>query len=96
MKTIQRFTISAVAAAMLFGLGGCANMSSQDKSTAVGAGVGAVTGAVLTGGSGIGTVGGQPSAASSATKSVNNARCAMRLIYSVRSTENSMHQMRHD
>jgi osmotically inducible lipoprotein OsmB len=58
MKSIQRFTRSAVVAAMLVGLVGCAGMSSQDKSTAVGAGVGAVGGAVLTGGSAIGTVGG--------------------------------------
>lgn len=33
-------------------------MSSQDKNTVVGAGVGAVGGAVLTGGSAVGTVGG--------------------------------------
>ena len=33
-------------------------MSRQDKNTAVGAGVGAVGGAVLTGGSALGTVGG--------------------------------------
>ena len=58
MKTIKRFTLSAVAAAMLVGLVGCAGMSSQDKSTAIGAGVGAVGGAVLTGGSALGTVGG--------------------------------------
>jgi osmotically inducible lipoprotein OsmB len=58
MKSIQRFTLSAVAAAMLLGLGGCAGMSAQDKSTAIGAGVGAVGGAVLTGGSAVGTVGG--------------------------------------
>ena len=58
MKTLQRFTYSAVTAAMLLGLGGCAGMSSQDKSTAIGAGVGAVGGAVLTGGSAVGTVGG--------------------------------------
>lgn len=58
MKSIQRFTLSAVAAAMLLGLGGCADMSAQDKSTAIGAGVGAVGGAVLTNGSAVGTVGG--------------------------------------
>ena len=58
MKTIQRFAVSAVTVAALLGLGGCAGMSSQDKSTAIGAGVGAVGGAVLTGGSAIGTVGG--------------------------------------
>jgi osmotically inducible lipoprotein OsmB len=44
--------------AMLLTLSACAGMSSQDKSTAVGAGVGAVGGALLTGGSAIGTVGG--------------------------------------
>jgi osmotically inducible lipoprotein OsmB len=58
MKTLQRITYSAVALTMLLGLGGCAGMSSQDKSTAIGAGVGAVGGAVLTGGSAVGTVGG--------------------------------------
>jgi osmotically inducible lipoprotein OsmB len=58
MKTIKSFTLSAFAAAMLVGLVGCAGMSSQDKNTAIGAGVGAVGGAVLTGGSAIGTVGG--------------------------------------
>jgi osmotically inducible lipoprotein OsmB len=36
----------------------CGSMSTRGKSTAVGAGVGAVAGAVLTGGSALGTVGG--------------------------------------
>ena len=58
MKTIQRFALSAVAAAMLLGLGGCAGMSRQGQNTAVGAGVGAIGGAILTGGSTAGTVGG--------------------------------------
>jgi len=58
MKTTQRFALGAVAVALLLGLGGCAGMSAQDKNTAVGAGVGAVGGAVLTGGSAAGTVGG--------------------------------------
>jgi len=47
-----------MAASMLFGLAGCAGMSTQDKNTAVGAGVGAVGGSILTGGSAVGTVGG--------------------------------------
>lgn len=55
MKKIQNI---AMIAAVLFGLGGCAGMSSRDQNTAVGAGVGAVAGAVLTGGSAVGTVGG--------------------------------------
>jgi osmotically inducible lipoprotein OsmB len=58
MKTIQKYAFSAVAAAMLLGLGGCAGMSQQEKGTAIGAGAGAIGGAVLTGGSAIGTVGG--------------------------------------
>ncbi len=59
MKNTQRFIPSGVAAAMvLLALGGCAGMSAQDRNTAIGAGVGAVGGAVLSGGSGIGTVGG--------------------------------------
>lgn len=58
MKTNQKRAISTILAAMLLGLGGCAGMSAQDKSTAVGAGAGAVAGAVLTGGSAVGTVGG--------------------------------------
>lgn len=39
-------------------LSACSGMSAQDKNTAVGAGVGAVGGAILTGGSVLGTVGG--------------------------------------
>ncbi len=37
---------------------GCGDMSHRDTDTVVGAGVGAVGGAVLTGGSALGTVGG--------------------------------------
>lgn len=58
MKTIQRFTLSAVVAAFLLSLAGCSGMSTQDKNTAIGAGVGAVGGSVLTGGSTAGTIGG--------------------------------------
>lgn len=58
MKSMQKFAFSTVAAGMLLGLGGCAGMTAQEKNTAIGAGVGAVGGAVLTGGSGIGTAGG--------------------------------------
>ncbi|MEK6662998.1 MAG: glycine zipper 2TM domain-containing protein [Pseudomonadota bacterium] len=58
MKTIQKFAVNAVTVSLLFGLAGCAGMSQQDKNTAIGAGVGAVGGSVLTGGSAVGTVGG--------------------------------------
>jgi len=58
MKTMRSYAVNAVAAAVLLGLVGCAGMSTRDKDTAIGAGVGAVGGAVLTGGSALGTVGG--------------------------------------
>ncbi len=58
MKTVHGFTVSAVVAAVLLGLGGCSGMSARDTDTAIGAGIGAVGGAVLTGGSAVGTVGG--------------------------------------
>lgn len=58
MKIFARTTSAAFAAALLLGLGACAGMSHQDQNTAVGAGIGAVGGAILTGGSAIGTVGG--------------------------------------
>lgn len=58
MNTIQKLAVNVAALTVLFGLAGCAGMSSKDKNTAIGAGVGAVGGAVLTGGSAVGTVGG--------------------------------------
>jgi len=58
MKQIQKISSGVVAAVMLLSLGGCAGMSAQGKNTAIGAGVGAVGGAALTGGSTTGTVGG--------------------------------------
>jgi osmotically inducible lipoprotein OsmB len=58
VKTIRRFAVGAVTAAVLLGLGGCGGMSARDRDTALGAGVGAVGGAVLTGGSAGGTIGG--------------------------------------
>ena len=58
MRSIQRLARGTAVVAMLLGLAGCAGMSERDKSTAIGAGVGAVGGAVLTGGSAVGTVGG--------------------------------------
>lgn len=50
--------ISVVAMVVLSGLGACTGMSQRDQNTAVGAGIGAVGGAVLTDGSPIGTIGG--------------------------------------
>ena len=58
MNTMQKSIVQAVVLTVLFGLAGCSGMSAQDKNTAVGAGVGAVGGSILTGGSAAGTVGG--------------------------------------
>ena len=58
ISSSRKRLLGVVAVAALLTLGGCAGMSSQDKSTAAGAGIGAVGGAVLTGGSAVGTVGG--------------------------------------
>ncbi|WIT11116.1 glycine zipper 2TM domain-containing protein [Paucibacter sediminis] len=53
-----RTQISLCSLILLLGLSACAGMSHRDRNVAVGAGVGAVGGAVLTGGSTVGTVGG--------------------------------------
>ena len=58
MKTIQKISLKVVTAVMVLGLAACSGMTQREQNTAVGAGVGAVGGAVLTGGSAIGTVGG--------------------------------------
>ncbi|PUE11543.1 hypothetical protein B9Z51_04455 [Limnohabitans sp. T6-5] len=51
--------MGAVALAMAsMGLSACAGMTQQEKSTAIGAGVGGIGGSILTGGSTAGTVGG--------------------------------------
>ncbi|HDU8610915.1 TPA: osmotically-inducible lipoprotein OsmB [Morganella morganii] len=42
----------------LLALSGCKNLSEQEKDTAIGAELGAISGAILTDGSGLGTVGG--------------------------------------
>jgi osmotically inducible lipoprotein OsmB len=58
MKSFKQTVVSASLLTMALGLAGCAGMSNQDKNTAIGAGIGAVAGSVLTGGSPVGAVGG--------------------------------------
>jgi osmotically inducible lipoprotein OsmB len=58
MKTIKIFAMQSATVVFALALVGCAGMSRNETQTAVGAGAGAVAGAVLTGGSAIGTVGG--------------------------------------
>lgn len=50
--------VAMLALAGVTALSGCSGMSARDRNTAIGAGVGAVGGAALTGGSALGTVGG--------------------------------------
>jgi osmotically inducible lipoprotein OsmB len=58
MNQFHQNATRAFALSLLLVVAGCAGMSTQEKGTAVGAGVGAIGGAILTGGSSIGTVGG--------------------------------------
>lgn len=59
MNTVSKRILSfMVITTVAISVSACSNMSKRDKNTAIGAGVGAVGGAVLTGGSSVGTVGG--------------------------------------
>ena len=58
MNKTKRLASMAVVLSALLSLGACSGMSKQGQNTALGAGVGAVGGAILTGGSALGTVGG--------------------------------------
>lgn len=54
----SKFGRLTIGLAVLALFSGCADMTRQEKATAIGAGVGAVGGAALTGGSALGTIGG--------------------------------------
>jgi len=58
MKTLRKLSVGVVAGAAVLGLTACSGMTEREKSTAIGAGVGAVGGNILSGGSTAGTVGG--------------------------------------
>lgn len=59
MNTImKRFAAAALAVTLVASLSACSNWSKRDRNTAIGAGAGALGGAVLTDGSALGTVGG--------------------------------------
>jgi osmotically inducible lipoprotein OsmB len=53
----RRFN-TATLALLALGLSACSGMTQQERNTAIGAGVGAIGGSILTGGSTAGTVGG--------------------------------------
>ena len=58
MHTIQRHAPLVIVTSMLIYLTGCAGMSEREKSTAIGAGAGAIGGSILTGCSAAGAIGG--------------------------------------
>lgn len=58
MNTIKRYATIGTLLAATLGLSACSGMSTRDRNTAIGAGVGAVAGSVLSNGSGVGTAGG--------------------------------------
>lgn len=58
MKSISKSVFAGFALVAVVLSSGCANLSTRDRNTITGAGVGAVAGSILTGGSSVGTVGG--------------------------------------
>lgn len=58
MLVNKRVATTTLAIALVVALSGCSNMSKRDRNTAIGAGAGAVGGAILTGGGTLGTLGG--------------------------------------
>lgn len=57
-RRFSTYTMLALCASVTLLTTGCANLSHRQQNAAIGAGVGAVAGSVLTGGSTIGTLGG--------------------------------------
>jgi osmotically inducible lipoprotein OsmB len=55
---LSRGLAAVITLVLVMGLGACAGMSQREKNTAIGAGVGAIGGSVLTGGGTLGTLGG--------------------------------------
>ncbi|MDP3521214.1 MAG: glycine zipper domain-containing protein [Hydrogenophaga sp.] len=57
-NTSLRLTKALLALLLIPGLMACANLSHRQQNAAIGAGVGAIGGSILTGGSTLGTLGG--------------------------------------
>ena len=55
---MKKIVTALLVAGGLLALSGCKNLSEQEKDTAIGAELGPISGAILTDGSGLGTVGG--------------------------------------
>lgn len=58
LVTSKKMTTAILALTLAMSLSACSNWSKRDRNTAIGAGAGAVGGAVLTDGSALGTLGG--------------------------------------
>ncbi|QCA18188.1 osmotically-inducible lipoprotein OsmB [Citrobacter freundii] len=58
LVTSKTMTAAILAITLAMSLSACSNWSKQDRNTAIGAGAGAIGGAVLTDGSTLGTLGG--------------------------------------
>jgi len=58
MQINKKLTTAVLAMVIVSTLAGCAGMNKRQRNTAIGAGIGALGGAVLTNGSALGTVGG--------------------------------------
>jgi osmotically inducible lipoprotein OsmB len=58
MQALRRTILLSIIILAISAASGCSSMSKRDRNTAIGAGIGGVAGAVLTGGSALGTVGG--------------------------------------
>ncbi len=57
-RTVSHHSVLLATLLLAVAATGCSNMSRRDQNTAVGAGVGAAAGAILTGGGTLGTLGG--------------------------------------
>ena len=58
MQAMKTSIVYALLTIAFLGMSACSNMSTRDKNTAIGAGVGAIGGSILTGGSTTGALGG--------------------------------------
>jgi osmotically inducible lipoprotein OsmB len=58
MKIAQKCLSAALSVLLAANVSGCSGLTKQQKSTAIGAGVGGIAGSAVSGGSTLGTVGG--------------------------------------
>ncbi len=71
-STSKKMAAVVLSVTVAMSLSACSNMSKRDRNTAIGAGAGAIGGAVLTDGSALGTLVAQQSVVLLVTRSENN------------------------